>query len=344
MESSKAAVALLLVAVVLLSGCTEGTVSAEQIRDDSLDALEDLESFEFRNQMEMRVQTTGSGLGDGAQEIRSNSSGKVDVEERKIHMTQTQDAGLGSSKTEAYLVNNTMYMKVLETSTTTFEGGGNTGLTDTWIKFELPGEFDRVWESQNYMEQQEQLLNISDVTYSDDGSVDGVEAYVLTVEPDPEEYEELAFKQVYGGADVGGDGLGMEGETESLRDSLEIHNVSVKQWIAKDSHLPLKSSVEFSMTVTRESPFSGETSTTVNGSVVTRFTNHNEEVDIELPEEARDARSLQEILMEAMSELANQTDGGFGGMDRNFSEFRNQSGEISEEEFGEGYSTEGFDP
>jgi len=73
---------------------------------------------------------------------------------------------------EMYLVNNTLYLKM---------GLGIPQLPVQWTKREMPDEF---WASQNQLGLQMELLNISEVELLEDEKVNGVDCYVLKIEPD----------------------------------------------------------------------------------------------------------------------------------------------------------------
>jgi hypothetical protein len=50
-----------------------------------------------------------------------------------------------------------------------------------WTKMEMPDEYEKTWESQNQVDQQMELLNISAVELLEDETVNGVDCYVLKI-------------------------------------------------------------------------------------------------------------------------------------------------------------------
>ncbi|MDY7081450.1 MAG: DUF6612 family protein, partial [Halobacteria archaeon] len=186
------------------------------------------------------------------------------------------------TNTEIYVVNNTTYIK------------GRLPGQDGWVKASMPSIINEMWNTQNQLEKQEELLNISEVERLEDDTVRGTQTYVLRIKPDADEYQELVEEQL--------SGMGPAGSL--ARESVEVQSVSAKQWIAKDTNYPMRSQVELSMVMT--TPGSGGRTVRSNVSIEMKLYDHNKNVEIELPEEARNARSFSD-------EFGNRSFGSIGG-------------------------------
>ncbi|MDY6779183.1 MAG: DUF6612 family protein [Halobacteria archaeon] len=302
----EAVVPVLMVAVIVTSGCLGGgKVSAEEIRDRSLASMEKVDSYEFTMEMNTDVEFEGGGsvLGSmGTMSFNVTGEGSVNVTSQEMKMTMTGRASGFGMNTTVYVVNDTMYFKY-----------SNPLMSDRWIRMNLPYGS---WNSQNMLKRQKRLLNISEVKYLGSETVDGTETYVLRVEPDPEKYDKLAIKQL-SGAQPGS--IGSLFDPETFKDAFTTENITAKQWIAKDSNYPVKSSVNLSMSLNYSAVFDSMMKsmnmTTGNGSTRRRmkslfenvtasynmkmtmtFSNYNEPVNVELPQGAENATSFRGML------------------------------------------------
>jgi len=182
----KIALPLLLVAVVLVAGCLGGA-DAEEVRDNSLSAMEDVETYEYDMEMDMEMGTADT---PGAISMSMESNGSVDEGQRRMRMFSTITSFGFEFGQDAYIINDTMYMSM--------DMGGMGAGADfpEWIKIEDDPMVSQTWESSNYAEQYEEILEISDVEYEEDESVDGESAYVLSLDPDIEDYNDLLTDQM----------------------------------------------------------------------------------------------------------------------------------------------------
>jgi len=122
---------------------------------------------------------------------------------------------------------------------------------------------------------QKQLLDVSNVQKLNDEVVDGVNCYVLQIDPDLEKYFEIMMSQL----ETSGSGNLSLGDISDI-----IEGWSIKQWIAKDTNLIKKIYNQMTMSY---SFFDQEITMDMEITVV--FSNYNTAITIELPEEAENA-------------------------------------------------------
>jgi hypothetical protein len=224
--------------------------------------------------------------------ISMGGSSSIDQINHKMAITMhTNTEGLPPSESvagpdasvdmEMYMIDDTMYVKA-----------DLPMIGSTWIKQELPeGEWEgdnplNVWASQFTLEQQLELLEVANAELLGEETVDTVDCYKLSMSPDPAELLSM----------MGQTGPpGVLEETSNLDDLFE--EMSFVQWFAKDTFLLRKSEVRIVMSVSPEtigsSGVEGEVAIDMRMSVSAH--DYNESLDIQLPEEAKNAMSVPSL-------------------------------------------------
>jgi hypothetical protein len=175
-------------------------------------------------------------------------------------------------ETEMYIINNTMYMKMdMSAIVPNFS---------YWQKSEMTEED---WASEDLLGQQMELLNCSNVTLFDEEEVKGVECYVLKIVPDGKCWEIIMNQSIM-------DQSGMD-EDDVLNQSLS--NITITEWIAKDTKFVMKSEAAMDMTTT--SPDTEEEAKVTIDYTMT-FYDYNVPVTIVLPPEAEGAMDISDLL------------------------------------------------
>jgi len=190
-------------------------------------------------------------------------------------------------ETEMYLINNTMYMKMDMSAILP-------NLT-LWLKSEMTEED---WASEDLLGQQMELLNCSNVTLLDDAEVNGVECYVLKLVPDTEKFWEIMVNQSI--MDQSGMGEEMQNTSDVLNQS--ISNITMTEWIAKDTQFVMKSVGAMDMTMNQDT----EEEAKVAMDYTITFYDYNVPVTIVLPPEAEAAIDIGDLL--GMLPGGNETD------------------------------------
>ena len=278
---------LLALSLVVMTGCL-GSVDADEVRNDSLDAMETTETYEF--EMDMEVTMSGEEM-PGELSVEMDGEGAIDESEQRMKMLTTVDMLGMEMDQDAYVVNDTMYTKM--------DMGGMQGVEDAeemkdWYKIEDEPMVSQMWNTSSYAEQYQETLEISEVSYEEDAEVDGEEAHVIGLEPDLEDYNELLGNQMAGMSMMEGTGMGAGGA--GIFDDLQVEDVSATYWISKETDhiLRTRSDVTMNVSMGAMGPEGGEGVTTKMVADV-YLSNHGEDVDIEVPGGAEDAKDFESI-------------------------------------------------
>ncbi len=277
-----------IVAVAMLAGCVEEKqVSTAEIKEMVLATVANTDTYQF--DMNMTQKTLISNETDETRmTMTSTGRGVMDRTNKKMKLEMTMTMQLPEKaeiseakemKMDVYFINNTLYTKM---------DVGIPMMPAQWTKTEMPEEY---WESQNQIDQQMELLNISKVELLEDEKVNDVDCYVLKLTPDIEKYWETVMKQE-----------GLSELMQSLRqnDSFDIgemiKEMSIKQWIAKDTKFPTKTEVQIKMAMSSAdlniSDTEEEFTMTIEQRTNMFFYDYNKPVKIELPKEAESAAEL----------------------------------------------------
>ena len=179
-------------------------------------------------------------------------------------------------ETEMYVINYTMYMKM--------DMSAILPNLSLWLKEEMTEED---WASEDLLGQQMELLNCSNVTLLDDAEVNGVECYVLKIVPDEKCWEIIMNQSIM---DQSGMGTEMQNTSDVLNQSLS--NITMTEWIAKDTKFVMKSVAAMDMTMNPDT----EEEAKVAMDYTMTFYGYNVPVTIVLPPEAEDAIDIGGLL------------------------------------------------
>jgi hypothetical protein len=264
----------LIAGTLLISGCTTtDTISAAQIKANALQSAANVTSYRFSLTGTMEA-TIGNDTESFTENVSLTLSGAVDLSNEKamidIEVTRV-DEDAGQSVEEQiliYIINTILYT------------GG-----DTWVKQNVT-DFDSIFQlfsGSQYiradMEMQRLLLETATVAKLNDEAVNGVNCYVLQIEePDLEQLFDLI--------------LGQEaiGSAENLSEILK--GWTIKQWIAKDTSYLTKAYNKVTIELIEMDLFFGY-SMNMEMDVTILFSDYNEAINIELPEEAENASWLE---------------------------------------------------
>jgi hypothetical protein len=276
---------LVIASVMMFSGCVEEEekkMSAPDIKAMVLANAEETNSYKFDMNTTMKM-TMSNETGEIELTMLSNGRGVVDLVDKKMNLNMNSSIEMpettevpGPMEMEMYLVNNTMYMKM---------DLGIPELPAQWTKIEMPEAYEESWTSQNQLEQQMALLNISEVELLDDEELNGVDCYVLKIVPEMGKFWNSTMAAV------------MDKSTRSLAPGMDIQKMmkrmSTKEWIAKDTKFPMKTQMAMNIVMSSEDLAIPETeekfTITADEEVETRFYDYNKPVSIELPEAAEAA-------------------------------------------------------
>jgi len=271
-------VVVLIVAAMMFLGCLEKEqkMSFAEIKATVLANVEEIDTYKFdlntttrtllsneTNSTEMTTSINGRGVLDAVdKEMKLNMNTSMETNETTEVMEM-----------EIYLLNNTMYAKL---------NLGIPGRPAQWTKREMPEES---WASQNQLEQQMELLNISEVELLVDEKVNGVDCYVLKIEPDMNKF----WNSTMGAAII------KSAQSSALGVDIKkmMKSLSMKEWISKATMYPKKTQMAIRSVASSDDLAIPETeekfTMTEDMEVELLFYDYNQPVSIELPEGAEGA-------------------------------------------------------
>jgi hypothetical protein len=282
MSSAVKRILLLALALVLsftLVGCAEGELTQEEV-DRIIANVTTAQYDTVKLDMDMLMtMTVVGGSESGEITMVGGGTGVMDMVNREMQMAMNMtmdipELGEQEMKTEVYIIGGWMY-----TSVNIPEMG------EQWLKMKFSEE---IWQQQkSQVEQQIEFLKTAvEIKSLPDETVNGTECYVFEVVPSMEALGELLSQQAYG---MGGMDFG-----EFNLDDL-LKEMSVKEWIAKDSYRVMKAEVDMVMEMRPADVGATEADfekMTMDIKVVERLYDYNQPVSITLPPEALDATEM----------------------------------------------------
>lgn len=276
---------VLTILLVVTFACCPGEelppgVTVDGIVEEAIAAGVDLDTYQF--DMYMTMDMVMAMMGETFEStFIMYSEGAIDESNEKMYMDMYMymemagEEGLETSG-EMYIVEDWMYAKL-----------EMLGEPATWMKAPIEAGD---WEQHDMASLQVNWLSDAEVTFVRSETVDGTECYVLEVTP---ELEKLwALMQWAGMEEVG------------LSPDLDLNDVikdlSVTQWIAKDTYFTRKTTENLTMVFSAEllgiSPeLAGDFEVSANTAVTITMNHINEPVTIELPPEAEEAIEVPDL-------------------------------------------------
>ncbi|MDD2638269.1 MAG: hypothetical protein PHO60_04780 [Methanothrix sp.] len=280
---------LLALMIVAFSGCVEEKPGPEELKAMMIESVEKVETVTFNTDTDQTINVinnseTNRTLRTMTFETRSVGDGVLNVTDRAMRMTMTttaisEDSGEIVSEMEAYMKGDTMYTKV----------DGN------WTK--MPGMPEEMWDQQNQVKSQAELLNASGIELVGSEKVNGEDACKVNVVPDMETFTAILNQQIGS----------MPFYIMNMTEIFEETDMGWTTWISKGSHLPLKTQVALEMAITADmmglpAGEMGEIEMEIESDSTVVYSNYNEPVVIEVPQEALAAPSWLDMLMAMMAQ------------------------------------------
>ena len=261
---------------ILASGCGRATdLTAQEVIDNTISAYSSVQTVKTTSTMSLKMDITDEAETTSAS-MDIDISGAMNIKETEMVVTMTMDMdvpGLSAQDVsyDMYIVDDWMYMRV----DAPIAG-------EQWIKSRLDTP---TWSQQDQLAQQLELLK-SAIGVSSAGSetVDGVNCYVLEINPDMAALASYLTSQ-----------MGQQAGTtlpEDIDLSRMFKSITIKEWISKDSYLPVKADMKISIDV-REDDFSDSTGGTgamaMDMAMVIEYFDYNQPVTVVLPAGAANA-------------------------------------------------------
>lgn len=261
-----------------LLGCAPA-LTVQEISVKTTDTSTKVTSVKMDMNMNTTFDITG-GSQAGKMTMVENASVQVDIPSQEMSMSVDATAnipgqGNQSFTTDMYITGGWVYMKM-----PTVTG------SEQWVKVKLD---ELAWDQQNQLAQQVNFLKTAlNITKLDDEKISGVDCYVIQVNPDMTVLMGWVAQQDQSNSELKDINPGM------------FKSTSIKEWIAKDSMLPIKSYMNMVIemtpadinagTATSTSPGFDKMIITMGGTV--NFSDYNKPVNIELPQAAAGAQEI----------------------------------------------------
>jgi len=264
---------LLIIALIVTTGCLGLELSpfedpeADEVRDEAVTSVGDLETYSFETDIFTEINIpTEDGL-ENSPEITMTfgGSGEVDTESRTMRMDLLRKVDMTAetreSSAEVYLADGSVYVN---------DGGG-------WVRDEREN-FEATWRAHDMARITVDELREADVNFTDQQTetVDGTEAYVVSVEKHRDDYAESILERIR---------LYLAGETDTRFNVSEaqINEASSTVWVDKETMYPLRSESDVSFEASVDT---GEKTVGMSVSLDSSMdiSSHDEPVDHDLPE------------------------------------------------------------
>ncbi len=252
----------------------ENTLTIEEVTQGSIKASQDIDSYTFDMNFSMSLSLSTSE-GVSAMYIEETGIGLIDIADRQMELDMSivmdiPNEGKHTANAKIYSMDGWLYVK------TTVPDSG-----EQWTKMELT---DELWKVQSQFSSMIDFLKIpSGIYLSGSETIQGIDCFVVEVTPDPESLLDWAAGQTLLG----------QNDT-SLKDVVRdetFRKFTVKEWIAKDTLLPIKAIVEIAMDISSDE-IGSDTGNVLDISVSITFSEYGNTVNIQLPPEAFTAKEL----------------------------------------------------
>ena len=256
--------------------------SPEELKAMMIESVEEVETVAFTVDTDQTIKVinnseTNRTLRTTTFETRSVGDGAFNVTARAMKMTMTtttisEDAGEIVSEMEMYMKGDTMYTKV----------DGN------WTK--MPGMPEEMWDQQNQVKSQVELLNASEIELAEPEKVNGEDAYKVRVVPDTETFTMILNQQMGS----------MPLYAMNMTEIFEGSEMAWTSWISKDSNLILKNQVAMTLILTADMldlavDEVGDIEIVIESNSTVTYSNFNKPVIIKVPEVAKNATTWIEM-------------------------------------------------
>ncbi|MEA3255265.1 MAG: DUF6612 family protein [Candidatus Altiarchaeota archaeon] len=258
MDQKTLFIVLGIISVLILSGCIDEQketpsptgLTAEEVRDKSIDAIDNVKSYAF--DIDMSISAPVKEQGKATMDM--TGEGRVDIENKRVYNKMDMGTMGMTTSTETYIIDNMAYIKSPSAG---------------WMKKEAGTD---MWETQDIVKSQKELMKDIEVTLSGSEKVNGVDCYILVMKPSRDELIQLLTQEI--------------GDTSSISATEageKIRSMEVREWIAKDTSLTRRSVTI--MQIEAEGKL-------VDMTLITDIYDYNKPMNIELPEEAKDAKDV----------------------------------------------------
>lgn len=268
----KKTILLIIIASIVISGCTE-ILSEDELKQKIINANTNMESYTAEIQMTMNIKTSVMGNKININTI-TNSKGDIDRKNKKAKIkssTESKEIGL-NTQTESYIDNNFVYVKS----------------SDVWVKMNLE---DDLWTRQDQVEQVTTLMQTGTIMRLNDEKKDGKAYYLVKITPDLKKMFEVSLKQ---------ENFFAKYEKMNYEDMVKSYSMTI--WVNKDTHIIERTRIEMTLLITSENIGEDdpekvmESNIALNSIIDVTISNINKDLDIVIPSEALNAIDFTQML------------------------------------------------
>lgn len=294
----------LLCSLALLAGCLGDSGEASEEKQATLDALDDVSTYQFQTDSSTTARAEGSGPAAGATlSSEQQISGVVDREARTMALDVTSTRSIsGGPQSQPPSESR---QRVLIADDTVYVGQYDQNDTLQWVRGERRGISDTVWNSQEPASQLRTVLAASSVSVAGEETVDGRDATVLDLDINATAYQQVVREQL-NGSGLGGTSFG--------RAPTEVRDLDI-QLVTAENGTPIRSDLTIEVAVTQQSQ-GGQAGPSRSQTIVrqtnatTTYSAQGEAVDVTVPDAALNATTIAERQAERRQALQNRTDSG----------------------------------
>jgi outer membrane lipoprotein-sorting protein len=258
MDQKTLFIVLGIISILILSGCIDeqkdtpppAGLTAEEVRDKSIEAIDNVKSYAF--DMDMSISAPVKEQGKAT--MGMTGKGRVDIENKRMYNKMDMGTMGMSTSTETYIIGDMAYIKSPSAG---------------WMKKEADVG---MWEAQDIVKSQKDLMKSIDVTLSGSEKVNGVDCYILVMKPGRDELIQLLTQEIGGTPGISATEIGEK-----------IRSMEVREWIAKDTSLTRRSVTVMQMEAEGK---------LVDMTIRMDIYDYNKPMNIELPKEAEDAKDV----------------------------------------------------
>ncbi|GEM_PF-2672369 len=261
------------------SPITKTPLTSQEILSNTLRANTTVQTVKFSGNTTVTVEVTG-GTYPSMKPTARDFDVQLDNGHKAFQMTQTVDPVIVGTPRIYYIVDGLSYINY----ESRVEGG-------EWKKLKI----NQVWAGYNEVEQQMKFLKTTaNVTLQQDENVGGIDCYVLVVNPDMKVLTNWVLQQDYY-LNLLGRGPGSSGNLIPIDLAGMFKIVSIKQWIAKDTYLIVRTDIQAVLEMSPRDIRANDgdfEKMTVEVKGKCKFFDYNQPITIELPEAARSATTI----------------------------------------------------
>ncbi|MFC1978999.1 PKD domain-containing protein [Chloroflexota bacterium] len=234
----------------------EAPIVSEGLLQSIQTAGEAVNSYRFEGTM-----STSSSLLEF--DISIDYDGAIDVENMNIYMTMSGDTPDGPMEMEMYLFMGA-FDQGPETGIIYARGGFGEESTEWESYYDVPYS---EWETQDQFALQLETLPFAEVRHGGSETVDGIECYIFDILLDTDEYVDFLEQQ------PAMEDMVEEFSGDEFGDA--ISDITIREWVAKDTNLVVKAETQLSFMVEED---------TMEVSAIMSFYDYDSPLDIVIPE------------------------------------------------------------